>query len=662
MQILPLGLGPRVAQLAIVSAADTSFFPLLKDLVASVRDTPEGRATPIFVLDAGLGTGDKAWLAERQIKVVVPPWPYAIDAPGPQRVLAMRCQIPALLPGHAIYLWLDADVWIQDGSAIELYRKSAEQNQFCITAEVDRSYNPGEVMRWAGWASTRLYPALAPRLAGMPLLNAGVFAARADAPHWQAWRRRIEEAMSVAGADFFLDQTALNVIAYVDGLDMAVLPSRYNWICYRALPHATDDGKTLLDPQPPHQPLGVIHMTDETKRRHFVLRTIGGGMITRSLRYSARPSASVDPANPAARQINLALEDSMNHWHRRASQQLRRIVADHPRDAAAHVSLGQVAARDGDYGEAARAFWRAAALDPGNSAIHAQLGAIYLRQGRCEEAAAALRRALELSPGDPEIERQLAKSIDDEAMPTGDYVSPGLMRARIDTHFPNMIRGNPAAHPWPYLRRGSPHNWYVDKRAPTIGFVSRDEAHILFNTALRFEGKPALEIGCFMGFSTCHLLLGGVRLQVVDPLLRDRGVITSVANSLTSAGVMDACQLIPASSPAAVEQLVARDGRCWSLAFIDGDHEGDAPRRDAEVCERFLAPDALVLFHDLLSPDVAAGLAYFRERGWNTRIYLTGQIMGVAWRGSVAPIEHIPDPALPRDLPPHLAPWRKDLQ
>src|SRR5437764_14655830 len=100
-------------------------------------------------------------------------------------------------------------------------------------------------------------------------------------------------------------------------------------------------------------------MTAATKPRHFVLRTIGGGMITRSLRYSARPSAAVDPANPAARQINLALEDSMNHWHRRASRQLRRIVADHPRDAAAHVSLGQVAARDGEYGAAVRAFQRA---------------------------------------------------------------------------------------------------------------------------------------------------------------------------------------------------------------------------------------------------------------------------------------------------------------
>ncbi|WP_204249752.1 hypothetical protein [Gemmata sp. SH-PL17] len=49
----------------------------------------------------------------------------------------------------------------------------------------------------------------------------------------------------------------------------------------------------------------------------------------------------------------------------------------------------------------------------------------------------------------------------------------------------------------------------MDRRAPHIGFVSRDEAAILYNTALRFRGRRALEIGCWLGWSTCHLALGG---------------------------------------------------------------------------------------------------------------------------------------------------------
>ena len=290
--------------------------------------------------------------------------------------------------------------------------------------------------------------------------------------------------------------------------------------------------------------------------------------------------------------------------------------------------------------------------------LYAELGVAYLKQGRCDEAATAFRRALELSPETPELKQDLKSATDARALPPGDYVSPGFLRVRADAHFPNMTIVDPQGHPWPYVRKASPHNWYADRRNPLIGFVSRDEAHILFNTALRFDGMSALEIGCFAGFSTCHLALGGVRLDVIDPLLRDARAMSTVCQSLISAGVMDACRVIPDASPAAVARLGEREGRRWSLAFIDGDHEGDGPRRDAEVCEPFLQPDAVVLFHDLLSPHVAAGLRLFRERGWKTRLYLTNQVMGVAWRGNVEPVQHTPDPELPRELPPHLADWQ----
>jgi hypothetical protein len=76
--------------------------------------------------------------------------------------------------------------------------------------------------------------------------------------------------------------------------------------------------------------------------------------------------------------------------------------------------------------------------------------------------------------------------------------------------------------------------------------------------------------------------------------------------------------------------------------------------QDAQVAERYAAEDALILFHDLASPDVAEGLNYLRDRGWNTMIYQTMQIMGVAWRGNVKPVEHIPDPAVNWTLPEHL--------
>ena len=70
------------------------------------------------------------------------------------------------------------------------------------------------------------------------------------------------------------------------------------------------------------------------------------------------------------------------------------------------------------------------------------------------------------------------------------------------------------------------------------------------------------------------------------------------------------------------------------------------PLNDAKVCERYAEADALILFHDLASPDVAQGLNYLAGKGWNTMVYNTMQIMGVAWRGDVEPIAHIPEPRI----------------
>lgn len=232
----------------------------------------------------------------------------------------------------------------------------------------------------------------------------------------------------------------------------------------------------------------------------------------------------------------------------------------------------------------------------------------------------------------------------DLTFPDGDYVSPGLEKVRPDRCFPNMIAGDRARSDWPWLRREIPHNWYVDRRQPAVGFVSRDEAHILYNTARRHVGAPALEIGCWLGWSACHLAQGGVKLDVVDPLLADPEIYSSVRGSLTAAGVFERTTLIPGASPARTLELAGLFQRTWNLFFIDGNHDAPGPLADAKAVAAIAPRDALVLFHDLAALAVAEGLALFRALGWHTLLYQTMQIMGVAWRGAMQPIAHRPDP------------------
>jgi hypothetical protein len=68
-----------------------------------------------------------------------------------------------------------------------------------------------------------------------------------------------------------------------------------------------------------------------------------------------------------------------------------------------------------------------------------------------------------------------------------------------------------------------------------------------------------------------------------------------------------------------------------------------------------MAADACIMFHDLTSPYVAAGLGVLADEGWQTGIYNTMQVMGIAWRGDFAPVKHISDPNAPMPRLSHLS-------
>ena len=234
--------------------------------------------------------------------------------------------------------------------------------------------------------------------------------------------------------------------------------------------------------------------------------------------------------------------------------------------------------------------------------------------------------------------------------PLRDYVSPGLVVVRPDDAFPHLRPGDMRAHPWKYLRRDVPHLWYVDDRFPLMGVLNRDEATLLHNIALRFAGGRALEIGAWLGWSTCHLALAGVEVDVIDPAHEDPERRAIVEASLARCGVADRVRLHGGRSP----ETVARAGGPWRLFFVDGDHEGAGPLRDVAACLPHAAGDCAFVFHDVAAPPVAAAVRLLRDRGFQVLLYQTAQIMALAWRGDVAPVPHVPDPDVAWQVPAHL--------
>jgi len=238
---------------------------------------------------------------------------------------------------------------------------------------------------------------------------------------------------------------------------------------------------------------------------------------------------------------------------------------------------------------------------------------------------------------------------------TRDYIADNLDTPVLDHLFPNMVEADKSATTWPYFRKEIDHPFRVDRRNPTVGFINRDEASILFTNARAFAGRSGIEIGAWRGWSTAHLIAAGLMpLHVVEPLLAGAEWRREFVEVTRGAGGEDSAVLIAEKSPDAAVRL-GESGARWSFAFIDGNHDGDAPTRDALACAAYLEATAMVMLHDLVSPHVSAALRALGARGFRLMAYQTAQMMGVAWRGDIAPVTHRPDPAQSWRVPDHLA-------
>ena len=95
-------------------------------------------------------------------------------------------------------------------------------------------------------------------------MNAGFFAARADAPHWQAWSRRYAAAIARTGALVPHDQFALNHALHGDPIGgdrpphARLLDPRCNWICDRGVPMWNDAEGAFCKPYPPFAAIGAL--------------------------------------------------------------------------------------------------------------------------------------------------------------------------------------------------------------------------------------------------------------------------------------------------------------------------------------------------------------------------------------------------------------------
>ena len=98
----------------IVSLADANYFPLLEELVDSIKRFKESNNIAICILDAGLSNAQKEILSTKVDEIKSAEWdievPYnKVKGREWLKSQVSRAFIPKYFPNYEKYLWIDCD-------------------------------------------------------------------------------------------------------------------------------------------------------------------------------------------------------------------------------------------------------------------------------------------------------------------------------------------------------------------------------------------------------------------------------------------------------------------------------------------------------------------------------------------------------------------------
>jgi hypothetical protein len=283
----------------LVTGSDAGYFPLVCGTIRSVRDKPQGRLVAIGFFDLGCTDEQWRWLRKQVDDVQEPGWDFdfsdRVRLPAHVRAQLARPFLPRYFPGYDLYLWLDADAWVQEWSAVELLLRGAQRRGLAIVPELDRGNRQLYGFAPTVWGYFRRHyqqafgDAVAQELCSYPMLNSGAIALRAAAPHWKAWAEALRAGLQ-PGYTPLTEQLALNRAVYKGGLfdRTELLPAWCNWTTHYGLPSWDRLAGRFVEPYLPHVPIGILHLTGNSKQHQARVTTTDGQPMDVNLCYGGQ--------------------------------------------------------------------------------------------------------------------------------------------------------------------------------------------------------------------------------------------------------------------------------------------------------------------------------------------------------------------------------------
>ena len=297
----------------IVSLADANYFPLLDELVDSIKRFKQSEDVAICILDAGLKEDQRDSLSKKVDEIKNAEWD--IEVPGYKvkgkewlKSQVSRAFLPKYFPNYEKYLWIDCDAWVNDWSCVELNFKACDDGKLGITQTIGPGYKITSKVNWLFGklaliksqnfkhaVKSKISYADARKLAFAPHINIGVFSLEKDSKGWSTWQNNLKKTLK-AGNIFGSEGLAINMSVYIDNLETEFLPLNCNWITSNLLPKYDQKQSTFVEPYLPNFKIGIMHLAagiwkdgkdmrvDKTIK--IELDTLDKNKILKSLRYN----------------------------------------------------------------------------------------------------------------------------------------------------------------------------------------------------------------------------------------------------------------------------------------------------------------------------------------------------------------------------------------
>ena len=297
----------------IVSLADSNYYPILSELIDSIKRFSESNNTAICILDAGLSDSQKKELSSKVDEIKLAEWDIKVPdskIKGREWLKSQvsRAFLPKYFPSYEKYLWIDSDAWVNDWKTVEIYFKACDNGKLGITQTIGPGYKITSRVDWvfgklAVIKSQNFKHAIksnisyekARKLAFAPHINIGVFSLEKNSICWNSWQDNLRQTLT-GGEIFGSEQLAMNMSVYIDNIETEFLPLNCNWITSNLLPKFDEENKTFVEPYLPNYKIGIMHLAagiwkDNKDMRldkdiKIDIKTLTGKILNKSLRFN----------------------------------------------------------------------------------------------------------------------------------------------------------------------------------------------------------------------------------------------------------------------------------------------------------------------------------------------------------------------------------------